>query len=292
MLQLPAENLGTKLKNRLGKGCILLPGVYDAISALTAKKCGAEALYISGAGVTNSRLAVPDIALLTVSELADSANNIVNITQLPAISDADTGFGEALNVKRTVHMLENSGLAGIHLEDQVSPKRCGHLDGKAIIPKEHMVQKIHAACESRRNPDFMIVARTDARSVEGIDAAIHRANLYVQNGADMIFPEGLYSEDEFKMFRDAVKAPLMANMTEFGKTPIISKDSFEKMGYEVVIFPMTAFRMMLQALVTTYEELLSKGTQQDILDKMQTRKQLYEILEYAKYTELDTNWLE
>jgi methylisocitrate lyase len=206
------------------------------------------------------------------------------------LSDADTGFGEALNVARTVIEMERSGLAGIHLEDQVSPKRCGHLDGKACIEPEEMARKIRAAVDSKRDKSFVIVARTDARGVEGLDSAIARARLYEANGADAIFPEGLASEEEFEVFRNGVSVPLLANMTEFGKTPIIPVSRFRELGYQMVIFPMTAFRVMLKALDNTYAELLATGTQAGLLEAMRTRKELYESIDYAEYDARDLAW--
>ncbi len=290
MLKHQPDKPGTLFKKLYHQKTITLPGVYDAISALAAKKSGAEAIYITGAGVTNSSLAVPDIALLTLSELANQTTNIVNIAQIPAISDADTGFGETMNVKRTVQMLEHSGLAGIHIEDQANPKRCGHLDGKSLIDIKHMQTKLRAALDSRKDPDFHIIARTDARSVEGLDEAIERANIYVKEGADIIFPEGLYNLDEFKRFRDHVHAPLLANMTEFGKTPLTTVEEFSTIGYELVIFPMTAFRMMLKVLIETYEEILNSGTQKELIHKMYTRKELYDLIEYEEYNKLDVRF--
>ena len=267
-----------------------MPGVFNPISAISATRAGATALYISGAGLTNANLGVPDIALATLTEFAQFASAITTVTPVPVLSDADTGFGEALNVKRCVNEMERAGLAGIHLEDQVSPKRCGHLDGKSVIPASQMAAKVFAACESRRDPSFMIVARTDARGVDGLDAAIRRAQLYAEAGADAIFPEGLTSEDEFLTFRKEVSIPLLANMTEFGKTPIIPFGRFAEMGYEMVIYPMTAFRVMLKAIDETYAELIEKGTQEALLPEMRTRAELYSSLEYSKYDDLDRHW--
>jgi len=258
---------------------VLMPGVFNAISAVSAHKAGAKALYLSGAGITNASLGVPDIALATLTEFAQQAANVTQVVPVPVVSDADTGFGESLNVMRTVIEMERSGLAGIHLEDQLSPKRCGHLDGKTCIPRIEMERKIRAAVDSRRDPSFLIVARTDARGVEGLGSSIDRAKAYVQAGANAVFPEGLESEEEFEAFRSAIDSPLLANMTEFGKTPLISFKRFKEMGYQMVIFPMTAFRVMLQALDETYGELLSTGTQAGLLDKMRTRKELYDRID-------------
>lgn len=278
------------LRDLMKQGIVVMPGVFNAISAVSAHKAGAQALYLSGAGITNANLGVPDIALATLSEFAQTAAAITQVAPVPVISDADTGFGESLNVMRTVIEMERAGLAGIHLEDQVSPKRCGHLDGKAVIEPSAMAAKVRAAVDSKRDPSFLIVARTDARGVEGLDSAIDRAKLYVDSGADAIFPEGLSSEAEFEAFRKGVSAPLMANMTEFGKTPIISASRFEEMGYEMVIFPMTGFRVMLKALDDCYSELIRTGTQAGFLDQMRTRAELYDRIEYPAYEAKDASW--
>lgn len=290
MLRPPLQSPGAKLRELIKQDTLIMPGVFNAISAVSAHKAGAKALYLSGAGLTNGTLGVPDIALATLSEFAQVASYVCEVAQVPVISDADTGFGEGLNTMRTVIEMERAGLAGIHLEDQISPKRCGHLDGKTVISAEHMVSKIKAAADSKRDPSFMIIARTDARGVEGIESAVDRANRYIEAGADAIFPEGLQSEEEFVAFRKGVKAPLMANMTEFGKTPIISTPRFKELGYEMVIYPMTAFRVMLKAIDECYSELLATGTQQGILDRMRTRAELYERIEYAAYEAKDKDW--
>jgi len=274
----------------MSQDTVLMPGVFNAISAVSAHKAGAKALYLSGAGITNAALGVPDIALATLTEFAQQAAYVTQVASVPVISDADTGFGEALNVARTVIEMERSGLAGIHLEDQESPKRCGHLDGKTCISPGDMARKIRAAVASKRDPDFIIVARTDARGVEGLDSAIERARRYEANGADAVFPEGLTSEQEFEAFRTALKVPLLANMTEFGKTPIIPVDRFRDLGYQMVIFPMTAFRVMLRALDDTYGELIQTGTQAGLMDRMRTRKELYDRIDYAEYDAIDQSW--
>lgn len=290
MLKPPIEHPGKVLRELFKKSPVLLPGVFNGISAVSAAKAGAKALYISGAGITNASLGVPDVALAGLSEFAEHARRVTQVSGLPVISDADTGFGEAWNVMRTVIEMEQAGLAGIHLEDQVSPKRCGHLDGKALIAPEHMEAKVKAAVSAKRDSDFLIIGRTDARSVEGLDAAIDRANRYADAGADAIFPEGLGSLDEFKRFREAVRIPLLANMTEFGKTPLIPFSDFASLGYEMVIFPMTAFRVMLKSLDEAYETLITTGTQKDLLTSMRTRAELYDLIDYTAYEELDRAW--
>jgi methylisocitrate lyase len=290
MLKPPPSSPGQILRDLFAQGTVLMPGVFNAISAVSATAAGSKALYLSGAGLTNGTLGVPDIALASQTEFAQQASFITAVTPLPVLSDADTGFGESLNVMRTVIEMERAGLAGIHLEDQVSPKRCGHLDGKSVIERGAMVQKIRAAVDSKRDPSFIICARTDARGVEGLDFAIDRAKAYVDSGADAIFPEGLQSEAEFEAFRNGVRGPLLANMTEFGKTPIIPFQTFADLGYQMVIYPMTAFRVMLKAIDETYAELLAKGSQEDLLPKMRTRAELYERIEYPAYDEKDKSW--
>jgi methylisocitrate lyase len=283
MLRPALSSPGTALRAGIREGSVLMPGVFNGISARSAADAGAEALYISGAGVTNAMLGVPDIALAGLDEFSRQAAAITQVVRVPVIADADTGFGEAWNTYRTVLEMERAGLAGIHLEDQVSPKRCGHLDGKAVIPVEQMVDKIAAATGAKRDPSFMIIARTDARGVEGLDAAIARAQTYVEAGADAIFPEGLASAEEFVAFRQAIGVPLLANMTEFGKTPLIPFADFAEMGYEMVIYPMTAFRVMLRALDDAYAELITQGSQAGMLDRMRTRAELYERVQYPRY---------
>ncbi len=263
---------------------MVMPGAFSALSALAAYKQGAKAVYLSGGAITNNLLGVPDIALVTLNEMAGVAAQATQVAPVPMICDADTGFGEAWNVVRTVIEMERAGLAGIHLEDQVMPKRCGHLDGKDVISTESMSSKIRAAVEAKRDPNFVIIARTDARGVEGLDAAIDRAKAYVDAGADAIFPEGLVSEEEFAAFRKAVPAPLLANMTEFGKTPLISAEKFNDLGYQMVIFPVTALRVMLKAIEEFYADLLESGTQAGWMERMRTRAELYETIDYPAYS--------
>jgi methylisocitrate lyase len=290
MLQPPLQSPGARLRELMKQGIVVMPGVFNAISAVSAHSAGAQALYLSGAGLTNANLGVPDIALATLTEFAQTAASVTQVAPVPVISDADTGFGESLNVMRTVIEMERAGLAGIHLEDQVSPKRCGHLDGKAVIEAGAMASKVRAAVDSKRDSSFLIIARTDARGVEGLDGAIERAKRYADSGADAIFPEGLVSEEEFATFRKAIGVPLLANMTEFGKTPIIPAARFGELGYEMVIFPMTGFRVMLKALDDCYRELVATGTQAGFMDRMRTRAELYERIEYSAYEAKDSAW--
>lgn len=278
---------GALLRQRIQDHLVILPGVYDAITARIAQKAGAEALYLSGAGVTNSLTALPDVGLLTLEEMARHAGYITSVTSIPVIADADTGYGEVLNVMRAVRELERAGLAGIHIEDQVSPKRCGHLEGKQVIEPEAMVAKIRSALRAREDPSFLIIARTDARGVLGLQDAIQRGRLYASAGADIIFPEGLESLEEFRAFREAVPGPLLANMTEFGKTPLITAEEFRSLGYNLVIFPMTAFRVMMKAVEEAYQTLLREGSQKSLISRMRTRQELYDLIEYEAYEAID-----
>lgn len=284
----------TQLRQRLVQGTVVLPGAFNAITAMLVEQAGFEAVYISGAGLSNN-VGFPDVGLLTLTEVAQFAHYIADAVSIPAICDADTGFGEAVNVGRAVREFERAGIAGIHIEDQEFPKKCGHLGGKRLIETEAMVEKIQAAIAARTDPDFLLIARTDARGVTGMNDAIARAQRYVEVGADAIFPEAMQSPEEFALFvrevapafstQDAIRntqhAPLfLANMTEFGKSPYLTVRQFEEMGYRMVIFPMTNFRVMLKAIQDALQQLKQEGTQQGFLDKMMTRKELYELLKY------------
>jgi methylisocitrate lyase len=238
--------------------------------------------------MANATAGVPDIGLLSMTEVVRLAGYIASAVAIPAIVDADTGFGGAENVARTIRELEKAGLAGCHIEDQEFPKRCGHLAGKSIVELEEMVGKIKAAIGARRDPDFMIIARTDARAVEGFDRAVERAGEYIAAGADAIFPEALQSLQEFRDFARELNAPLLANMTEFGKSPLISFHDLMELGYRMVIFPMSAFRVAMKASEKFLRALKESGTQKDWIDEMQTRQELYELLDYDPVAE---EWL-
>lgn len=269
-----------RLRDLISQGCVMMPGVPNAALARQVERAGFDAVYVSGAGMANATAGVPDIGLLTLTEVAQLAGYIANAVKIPAIVDADTGFGGAENVARTIRELERAGLAGCHIEDQEFPKRCGHLAGKSLVDVEEMAGKIRAAVAARRDPDFLIIARTDARAVEDFDRTIDRARRYLEAGADAIFPEALQSADEFKAFACEVKAPLLANMTEFGKSPLLSFQDLAGLGYRMVIFPMSAFRVSMKASAEFLRALKKSGTQSDWLDKMQTRKELYDLLDY------------
>jgi methylisocitrate lyase len=251
------------------------------------ERAGFDAVYISGAGMANATAGVPDIGLLTLTEVAQLAGYVASAVDIPAIVDADTGFGGAENVARTVRELGRAGLAGCHIEDQEFPKRCGHLAGKDLVDIDEMVGKIAAAVNARRDPNFLIIARADGRAVEGFETTVKRARRYVEAGADAIFPEALQSADEFRDFAKEIKAPLLANMTEFGKSPLLSFQELSDIGYKLVIFPMSAFRVSMKASEEFLRDLKKRGTQSDWIEKMQTRKELYELLDYDPNAE---NW--
>ena len=277
-----------RLRELIAKGAVIMPGVPNAAMARQAERAGFDAVYVSGAGMANATAGVPDIGLLTLMEVAQLAGYIANAIDIPAIVDADTGFGGAENVARTIRELEGAGLAGCHIEDQEFPKRCGHLAGKSVVNLEEMVGKIKAAVASRRDSDFMIIARTDARAVEGFDGAVDRAGEYLAAGSDAIFPEALQSAEEFRDFAKEVDRPLLANMTEFGKSPMLTFQQLADFGYRMVIFPQSAFRVSIKASEKFLAALKKAGTQSDWLDKMQTRQELYDLLDYDPDAE---SWL-
>jgi methylisocitrate lyase len=281
------ERRTTALRQLIAKGAVMMPGVPNAAMARQVERAGFEAVYISGAGMANATAGVPDIGLLTLTEVAHLAGYIASTVTIPAIVDADTGFGGAENVARTIRELEAAGLAGCHIEDQEFPKRCGHLAGKSIVDVEEMVGKIKAAVAARRDPDFMIIARTDARAVEDFDRAVERAGEYLAAGADAIFPEALQTAEEFRDFAKEIDLPLLANMTEFGKSPLLSFKDISGFGYRMVIFPMSAFRVAMKASEEFLRALKKAGTQSDWLEKMQTRQELYDLLDYDPAAE---NW--
>ncbi|BBZ12583.1 methylisocitrate lyase [Mycobacterium branderi] len=265
-----------------------LPGAFSPLVAKLVADIGFEGVYVSGAALS-ADLGLPDIGLTTLSEVAARGAQIAAATNLPTLIDADTGFGEPLNAARTVTMLEDAGLAGCHFEDQVNPKRCGHLDGKAVVPTAEMVKRIRAAVAARRDPNFVVCARTDAAAVEGVSAAIERARAYVDAGADLVFTEALTDAADFERFRAAVDVPLLANMTEFGKSPLLSAQELADIGYNVVIYPVTTLRLAMFAIEAGLHEINAAGTQSGLLEKMQHRSRLYELLRYADYTEFDND---
>ena len=280
-----------RLRELLDKQTIVLPGAFNALTALQIEHAGFQALYVSGAGLSAAR-GLPDIGLLSMTEVVSDSGTIAKAVTIPTIVDADTGFGPPLVVMRAVKEFEQAGLAGMQIEDQELPKKCGHLPGKTLIPTSEMVAKICAASDARRDPDFFIVARTDARAVEGLDATVRRARAYIEAGADAIFPEALESPDEFRTFarqlaKEGGKVPLVANMTEFGKTPYLSVGEFEDLGYRLVLFPVTALRMATKAIERVLVELREHGSQRDLVNQMHTRRQLYDLLQYEEYEQRD-----
>lgn len=277
-----------RLRELIAKGAIMLPGVPNASMARQVERLGFDAVYVSGAGMANATAGVPDIGLLTLTEVTQLAGYIARAVKVPAIVDADTGFGSSENVARTIRELEATGLAGCHIEDQEFPKRCGHLAGKSLIDVEEMMERIKAAVAARRDPDFMIIARTDARAVEDFGRTIDRAQRYVEAGADAIFPEALQSADEFRDFASKIDRPLLANMTEFGKSPLLSFRELAGFGYRMVIFPQSAFRVSMKATEGLLRALREVGTQKEWVDQMQTRQELYKLLDYDPNAE---QWL-
>src|SRR5215471_16196336 len=271
------------------KETLVAPGVFSPAVAKAAEKAGFEAIYFSGAAFSNL-LALPDLGVTTMTEVLRASGEITTQVALPLIVDCDTGFGEALNVARTTRELKVIGAAAMQIEDQVVPKRCGHLNGKELVDADDMVKKIVSAKEAAPGGP-LVIARTDARGVEGIDGALERASLYEEAGADIIFPEALESKEEFAEFRSKVKSPLMANMTEFGKTPYLSVPEFHDLGYNIVIFPVTTFRSMMKAVTDTLTFLKRKGTQRPILDSLMGREEFYDLIDYHRYEETDAKAL-
>jgi methylisocitrate lyase len=278
---------GRRFRDAWAAGPLAIPGVFNPFVAKLAERVGFRAAYLSG-GALSAGNGVPDIGLLTLTEFVQAAQLTAQATSLPLLCDADTGFGEALNVERTVRVFEAAGAAGIHLEDQEFPKRCGHLSGKAVVSAEAMAAKIRAAVAAKRDKDFVIIARTDAKGVNGFDDAVRRAKMYLDAGADAIFPEAMESREEFERFAETVPgAVLLANMTEFGKSPLLDVQTLGEMGYRLVLFPLTAFRVAMRAAEDTLRDLLANGTQKASVSKMQSRQELYDVLGYTGYEERD-----
>ncbi|MCP9469821.1 MAG: methylisocitrate lyase [Nitrospira sp.] len=278
---------GERLRDVMERGTVVLPGAFNALAALQIERAGFQALYVSGAGLAAAR-GLPDLGLLSMAEVVADAAAIARAVSIPAIVDVDTGFGPPLAVMRTVEECERAGLAGIQIEDQELPKKCGHLPGKRLVSVNEMTSKIHAACHARRDPALVIIARTDARAVEGLEGAVTRARAYVEAGADVIFPEALESAEEFRRFAtqlmlEGCKVPLLANMTEFGKTPYLSVAEFESLGYRLVLFPVTALRVAAKAVEMLLAELKCQGSQRHLVERMQTRRELYDLLRYEDY---------
>ena len=270
-----------------GPATVRFPGAYTPLSTKLIQEQGFDGVYISGAVLANE-LGFPDIGLTALPEVAARAGQIARVTDLPCLVDADTGFGEPMNVARTVQELENAGLAGCHIEDQFNPKRCGHLDGKNVVDLATAVKRIRAAAEARRDPNFLIMARTDIRGVEGLDAATDRAKALVDAGADAIFPEAMADLSEFEAMRAAVDVPILANMTEFGKSQLFTADQLQDAGVNMIIYPVTLMRAALGAMERVLDTLRTDGTQEAAVPEMLTRARLYELVDYNGYNQFDS----
>jgi methylisocitrate lyase len=278
---------GRRLRDAWEAAPIAVPGVFNALVGRMAEHLGFQAIYLSGAALSAST-GVPDVGLLTLTEFVEEARRLTAASSLPLLCDADVGFGEALSAERTVRQFEAAGAAGLHMEDQLLPKRCGHLSGKQLVDAETMAAKLRAAVAARRDPDFVVVARTDACGVAGFNEAVRRARLYVAAGADAVFPEALENAEEFAAFAKALApTPLLANMTEFGRGPLLDFADLAAMGYRMVLYPVSALRAALLAAQAALADILAKGHQRDVLPRMLTRAALYDLLDYAGYEERD-----
>lgn len=284
------DSKGTQLKKCVAASkSVQFLGVINAYAARLAEAAGAQALYLSGAGVANASYGLPDLGMTGLSDVLEDVRRITDATSLPLLVDVDTGFGHLLNVARTVHAMESAGVAAIHLEDQPSAKRCGHRPNKKLISQQEMGDRIKAAVDARHDPNFMIMMRTDAYAVEGMQAALDRAALCVELGADMVFPEALTTLEQYRMFVQHLPVPMLANITEFGKTPLFTRDELESVGVQLILYPLSAFRAMAFAAQNVYQTILQTGTQQSLLDRMQTRSELYDVLDYEAFeTKLDS----
>jgi len=277
------------LRERLAAGeLVRFPGAFNPLSARLIERKGFEGVYISGA-VLSADLGLPDIGLTTLTEVAGRGQQIARMTDLPAIIDADTGFGEPMNVARTIQTLEDAGLAGAHIEDQVNPKRCGHLDGKSVVDADTAIQRIRAAVDARRDPNFLIMARTDIRAVEGLDAAIDRAKALVDAGADAVFPEAMRDLGEFEAMASALDVPILANMTEFGKSDLFSVDQLRDAGVQIVIWPVSLLRIAMGAAGRALDTLTEEGHLTSRLGEMQHRADLYDLIDYEGYSRFDSD---
>ena len=275
---------GKKLKQAISENTPLqIVGTVNAYSSLLAEKKGHKAIYLSGGGVAASSMGLPDLGITTLQDVLIDVERITSVCELPLIVDADTGWGGAFNISRTVKSMITSGAAGIHIEDQVEQKRCGHRPNKELVSSEEMQNRIKAAVDAKTDPHFMVMARTDAIANEGLDSAIGRATSYVEAGADAIFAEAVTEIEDYKKFSENLRVPILANITEFGKTPLFSKEELEEAGVDMILYPLSAFRAMSKAAEGIYSEILEKGTQQNLIDRMQTREELYEVLDYHTF---------
>jgi len=275
---------GKKLKQAISKNIPLqIVGTVNAYSSLLAEKKGHKAIYLSGGGVAASSMGLPDLGITTLQDVLIDVERITSVCELPLLVDADTGWGGAFNISRMVKSMITSGAAGIHIEDQVEQKRCGHRPNKELVSSEEMQNRIKAGVDAKTDSDFMIMARTDAIANEGLDSALGRAVSYVEAGADAIFAEAITEIEDYKKFSENLNVPILANITEFGKTPLFSKEELKDAGVNMILYPLSAFRAMSKAAEAVYSEILEKGTQQDLIDRMQTRDELYEVLDYHSF---------
>jgi methylisocitrate lyase len=281
---------GSRLREATQDATIQIPGAFNPLVARLVQQSGYDAVYLSGAAFSAGELAMPDVGLFTLSELAEQTARLARSVSIPVIVDADTGFGEAIHVERTVRELESAGAAAIQMEDQHWPKRCGHLSGKTLIEPAQMCAKLRAAANARKDSDLVLIARTDARGVTSLEDAIYRSQAYLAAGADWIFPEALADRDEFARFADEVDAPLVANMTEFGKSPLLTLEELAELGYSAVLYPVTMLRVAMKAVEAALAMLADEGTQSSLLDLMQTREELYDLLEYSGYEKRDRQY--
>ena len=275
---------GKKLKQAISENTPLqIVGTVNAYSSLLAEKKGHKAIYLSGGGVAASSMGLPDLGITTLQDVLIDVERITSVCELPLLVDADTGWGGAFNISRMVKNMITSGAAGVHIEDQVEQKRCGHRPNKELVSSEEMQNRIKAAVDAKTDPHFMVMARTDAIANEGLDSALGRAASYVEAGADAIFVEAVTEIEDYKKFSENLKVPILANITEFGKTPLFSKEELEEAGVDMILYPLSAFRAMSKAAEGIYSEILEKGTQQNLIDRMQTREELYEVLDYHTF---------
>lgn len=280
------KTAGNKLREAIKQnGPLQILGVINAYSAMQAQKSGAKALYLSGAGVANASIGLPDLGMTNLEDVCIDVRRITAASDLPLLVDADTGWGGAFNIARSIKELVRAGAAGCHIEDQVSQKRCGHRPNKELVSKEEMSDRIKAALDGRTDSSFVIMARTDAHASEGQKAAIERAQAYVEAGADMIFAEAIHTLEEYKQFTDSIKVPVLANITEFGKTPYFSVEELRSVGIAMVLYPLSAFRAMNKAALEVFQDIIQNGTQKASVAKMQTREELYEMLGYHSFEE-------
>ncbi|WP_139998887.1 methylisocitrate lyase [Paenibacillus paridis] len=262
-----------------------IAGTINAYSAIMAEKVGFRAVYLSGAGVANAAHGLPDLGMTTLQDVLEEVSRITSVTELPLLVDVDTGFGGALQIARTIKMMERAGAAGVHIEDQIASKRCGHRPNKAIVSKSEMVDRLKAATDAREDRQFVIMARTDALAVEGLPSAIDRACAFVEAGADMIFPEAVMQLEDYQAFAEAVNVPVLANITEFGQTPLFTLQQLSQAGVSMALYPLSAFRAMNAAALQVFQAIRHEGTQQNVIAHMQTRAELYDFLGYYSYEE-------